>query len=76
MEPSPGREPLNTGLILLFLALIAYAAIGLTLRVEPVPGNELPGPGEGTSEMGTSPWTDAPRASAAAAREPASLRMP
>ena len=30
MEPTPGGEPLNFGLILLFLALVAYAAIGLT----------------------------------------------
>jgi hypothetical protein len=39
MGTLPGREPLNYGLILLLLALIAYAAIGLTLRVEPTPGD-------------------------------------
>ena len=39
MGTLPGREPLNYGLILLLFALITYAAIGLTLRVEPTPGD-------------------------------------
>jgi hypothetical protein len=56
MEPTPGREPLNYGLILLFLALVAYAAIGLTLRAEPVSGDELSGLGELEAEAGAASW--------------------
>jgi hypothetical protein len=41
MGTSPGRESLNYGLILLLFALIIYTAIGLTLRVEPAPGDGL-----------------------------------
>jgi len=39
MGTSPDRESLTFGMILLLFALIAYAAIGLTLRVEPAPGD-------------------------------------
>jgi hypothetical protein len=61
MEPTPGRRSLNYGLILLLLALIAYAAIGLTLRVEPVSGDELEGLEAQVVESGGAPWESGAR---------------
>lgn len=55
MESTPGRGSLNYGLILLFLALIAYAAIGLTLGVASDSGDELQGLDERTVEAGEAP---------------------
>jgi hypothetical protein len=63
----PRREPLNYGLILLLFALIAYAAIGLTIGAEPASGDELRGPNQGASEAGTASWGSTPGDGAAAA---------
>lgn len=46
MGPSPARESPHYGLVvLLLLALLAYAAIGLTLKVEPASHDGVDGGG-------------------------------
>jgi hypothetical protein len=76
MEPSMRREPLNYALVLLLFALIAYAAIGLTLRAEPAAGEETRGADVRVNEPGVPLLAEVRNARDAATSQAVPLDMP